>query len=295
MRSGQGQGRVHFSEFCCSSTLLSKPKQTFLSLSFPPPTAYICRHLSISAGFPHYSVCRLWNMCKASASFSNISAKKKTCKSQSKLLFFWFFILVLPIRKLLLQYLSTDQIVIPVRLCSYLTAIAHIYCLYKPLLWPIKPWWVVLTEADCLLFPLLYCPPLMSWFPLRGVQARALPYSSCRPSVKIATSDWLASCHQGVTFEAPLLLLLRATWEILMCKTRKGTASLLLSFLWFLTVHWQRVQAFQGSCLEGKQKLISRYFICSIKGPACCLPYVWKGQFWYLLFPKWSFWLVEIL
>lgn len=219
MGSGQGQGRVHFSEFCCSSTLLSKPKQTFLSVTFPPPAAYICRHLCLFTF---------------------------NCKNNN------------------------------------------------PLLCPIKAWWLVLIEPDCLLFPLLYCLPLMSWFPLRGVQAHALRYSSCRPSVKIATSDWLASCHQEVTFEAALLLLLRATWEILMCKTWKGTASLQLSFLWFLAVHWRRVQAFQGSCLEGKQNLISIYLICSITVPACCLPYVWKGQFWYLLFPKISFWLAEI-
>lgn len=145
------------------------------------------------------------------------------------------------------QYLSTDQIIMSVRLRpifdSDSTCLSSKQTLNgknnKPLLCPIKPWRLVLIEADCLLFPLLYCPALMSWFPLRGVQARAPRYSPCRPSVKIATSDWLASCHRGVTFEAPLLLLLGATWEILVCKTRKGTASPLLSFLRFLTAHWQ--------------------------------------------------------
>lgn len=167
MGSGQGQGRVHFSEFCCSSTLLSKPKQTFLSLTFPPPAAHICRHLSISA----------CGICVKQ--IVNISTKKNCSwwKHKPEATF-----RVLQICKSLLQYLSKGQIIMSVRLrpifnsySTYLWSKQTLNCKNnEPSLCPIKAWWLVLIEPDCLLFPLLYCPPLMSWFPLRGVQAHAL-------------------------------------------------------------------------------------------------------------------------
>lgn len=69
-------------------------------------------------------------------------------------------------------------------------------------LWPC---WVCFCSGWQLGFPALNCPPLMGWFPLQGVQAYVLRSASCRPSVEIATSDWLGSCHQGVTSEALLL------------------------------------------------------------------------------------------